>query len=136
MSLSEPNEVKISIKDNTQNKSSSQYEKKSSIEMAEYPNSNDQTDNDLNVIEDFKVPINLKKTFIFVICLFVLGVVMIMIGTILFCTTFALEESVPFWSIGGIVFIPGGYYAYQFYKAKKSRDLEERNDILEDIPEL
>jgi hypothetical protein len=136
MSKTEPNEVKISIQENNQNKSSTDYGKKSSIELAEFPNQGDQTENDLNLVQKFKVPANLKKTFIFVVCLFSLGVIMVMIGTILFCTTFALGDSIPFWTIGGIVFIPGGYYAYQFYKAKKSKDLNERNEILEDIPEL
>ncbi len=128
-----PSEIKITIQENIESRQSIENGKRT-IEMAEF-NNND-LDNDLNVVEDFSVPRNLKKTFIFVICLFVLGVVMIMIGTILFCTTFALDKSVPFWTIGGIVFIPGGYYAYQFYKAKKSRDLDERNEILEEIPEL
>jgi hypothetical protein len=130
MSHIEPNEVKVTIQENK-----SQYEKKQNIEMMDYPNG-DQTENDLNVVENFKVPSNLKKTFFFVVCLFLLGVVMILIGTILFVTTYALDKSVACWTIGGIVFIPGGYYAYQFYKARKTRDLDERNEILEDIPEL
>lgn len=104
--------------------------------MAEFPVINDQTDNDLRIVENFKLPASLKKTFRFVISLFVLGVIMILIGTILFVTTYELDKSIPFWVIAGIVFIPCGYYAYQFYKARKSKDFEERNEILEEIPEL
>ena len=41
-----------------------------------------------------------------------------------------------FWVLGAIVIIPGGYYSYQFYKAKKTTDEYKRQDILDNIPEL
>jgi hypothetical protein len=136
MSQLDGNEVKVNIQENSHNKSSRDYEKKQSIEMMDYPNHGDGTENDIHAVENFRLPSNLRNTFRAVILLFLLGVLMIGIGTILFCTTFELEKSIPFWTIGGIVFIPGGYYAYQFYKAKKCKDLDQRNEILEDIPEL
>ena len=41
-----------------------------------------------------------------------------------------------FWILGAIVIIPGGYYSYQFYRAKKTTDEYKRQDILDNIPEL
>mgnify|MGYP003558573348 CR=1 FL=1 len=43
--------------------------------------------------------------------------------------------SISMWTLGGICFIPGGYYSYQFYKAYKAQG-DDRQDILDNIPQL
>lgn len=92
-------------------------------------------DKDLNVVEKFKIPNNLKKTFCVTIILFVLGAILIGIGFIEEIREDVPGISISMWVLGSIVFIPGGYYAYQFYKAYKANG-EDRNDILDQIPEI
>jgi hypothetical protein len=58
------------------------------------------------------------------------------IGAITQVYTGELGAGITFWVLGGIVMIPGGYYSYQFCKARRSKSLEERDEILEQIPEL
>ena len=86
--------------------------------------------------EKFKVPPELKKTFIVTIILAVLGVALIICGCIK-----AISDSTPgggimFWVLGGVVIIPGGFYSYQFYKAKRAKEDYQRQDILDNIPQL
>jgi hypothetical protein len=97
----------------------------------------DETDNDLRPMDEkFKVPSNLKKTFICSLTLFLIGSILIILGCIQQVAAADPGKGITFWVLGSIVMIPGGYYSYQFYKAKKARNEEERNDILENIPEL
>jgi hypothetical protein len=99
--------------------------------------SQEHSNNDLNPpIEKFKVPSNLKKTFFCSLALFALGCTLIGIGFIRQIILSVPGLGITFWVLGGIVLIPGGYYSYQFYKAKKSQSEEEREEILENIPEL
>ena len=86
--------------------------------------------------EKFKVPPELKKTFIVTIILAVLGVALIICGCIK-----AISDSTPgggmmFWVLGGVVIIPGGFYSYQFYKARRAKEDYQRQDILDNIPQL
>ena len=94
------------------------------------------TDNDLIVVEKFEVPSNLKKTFIFSMVLFVVGLTLFILGFISQVATADPGKGITFWVLGGIVMIPGGYYSYQFYKARRTLNLEERDEILDQIPEL
>ena len=45
-------------------------------------------------------------------------------------------KGLTFWILGLVVMIPGGYYAYQFWKARRCEDEDKRDDILNAIPEL
>jgi hypothetical protein len=90
----------------------------------------------INNVERFEIPINLKKTFIFTLILFILGLILIGIGFIEDIQAADPFEGITFWIVGGIVLIPGGYYTYQFCKARRSMDSQERENILNDIPEL
>mmetsp|Transcript_9428 Transcript_9428/g.9758 ORF Transcript_9428/g.9758 Transcript_9428/m.9758 type:complete len:158 (+) Transcript_9428:2-475(+) len=94
-------------------------------------------DHDLNVQEheEFIIPQNLKKTFYMTMFLFCLGAILIGLGFIEEIKEHAFGVSVSMWTLGGIAFIPGGYYAYKFYQAYKSQG-EEREDILAQIPEI
>ncbi len=99
--------------------------------------SDDCIDRDLREVnEKFEVPLHLKKTFICSLILFIIGGTLIGIGFIEDVATADPGKGITFWCLGGILLIPGGYYSYQFYKAKKTQDLQERDDILNEIPEL
>jgi hypothetical protein len=97
---------------------------------------NEESDNDLQVVEKFEVPSSLKKTFIFTMILAVMGLTLFILGFIQDVAAADPGKGITFWVLGGIVMIPGGYYSYQFYKAKKARNMDERDEILEKIPEL
>ena len=94
--------------------------------------------NDNNIIfpTKFKIPLRLKKTFIVSLILAGLGVVLIILGFINAIADATPGGEIIFWVLGAIVIIPGGYYSYQFYKAKKTTDEYKRQDILDNIPEL
>ena len=97
-----------------------------------------QTDevNDIrDISEKFKIPENLKKTFIVTCCLFALGGLLIGLGFINKIRDDVPGISISMWTLGAIVFIPGSYYAYQFYKAYKASG-DDREDILAQIPEI
>lgn len=86
--------------------------------------------------EKFEVPSHLKKTFICSMVLFFLGLSLFILGFIQQVAAADPGKGITFWTLGGIVMIPGGYYSYQFYRAKKSRNMDDRDNILNDIPEL
>ncbi len=93
-------------------------------------------DADLQVVEKFEVPVSLKKTFTCSVALLVIGITLFVLGFVEDVAAADPAKGITFWVLGGIVLIPGGYYSYQFYKAKKARSLDERDQILDDIPEL
>ena len=86
--------------------------------------------------EKFKVPPELKKTFIVTMILAVLGVALIICGCIKAISDATPGGGVMFWVLGSVVIIPGGFYSYQFYKAKKAKEGHRRQDILDNIPQL
>lgn len=64
------------------------------------------------------------------------GVILIILGCIRDVAEADPGKGITFWVLGSIVLIPGGYYSYQFYRAKKAKYSDERDEILEAIPEL
>ncbi|MCQ2816554.1 MAG: transmembrane domain-containing protein [archaeon] len=88
------------------------------------------------VHQKLKVPPRLFKTFIVTTILALLGIVLIILGCIEEIAEKTPGRGIMFWVLGGIVIIPGGYYSYQFYKAKTAKNEFQRDDIFEDIPEL
>lgn len=92
--------------------------------------------NNKSSLGKFEIPISLKKTFVCTITLFLLGITLIIIGSIQQVRESSLGVGITLWCLGGIVIVPGGYYAYQFYKAKKAQSEEDRDDILNEIPQL
>jgi hypothetical protein len=93
-------------------------------------------DHDLRTVEKFKVPSNLKKTFIFTMVLAAVGLILIILGCINQVAQADPGRGITFWVLGSIVMIPGGYYSYQFWRAKRAETEEDREEILEQIPEL
>lgn len=84
----------------------------------------------------FKVPKELKKTFIVVLILAILGVTLIICGFIKAVSDATPGGGIMFWVLGSVVMIPGGFYSYQFYKARKAKEEYKRQDILDNIPQL
>ena len=101
--------------------------------------------NDINVIitnnnfkneNKFMIPPTLKKTFFVSITLLLVGIVLIILGFIQSIATATPGGGIMFWVLGGIVLIPGGFYSFLFYKAKRTTDEYERDEIFGQIPEL
>ena len=100
--------------------------------------------NDINVITNnnfknenkFMIPPTLKKTFFVSITLLLVGIVLIILGFIQSIATATPGGGIMFWVLGGIVLIPGGFYSFLFYKAKRTTDEYERDEIFGQIPEL
>ena len=84
----------------------------------------------------FKIPKELKKTFIIVLILAILGITLIICGFIKAISDATPGGGIMFWVLGIVVMIPGGFYSYQFYKAKKAKEEYRRQDILDNIPQL
>ena len=84
----------------------------------------------------FQVPESLKKTFIATMVLAGLGVVLFICGFIEEVAMSDPGRGLTFWILGLVVMIPGGYYSYQFWKARRCQDEDQRNDIFNQIPEL
>jgi len=96
---------------------------------------NENFENSENIAK-FKVPLSLKKTFLCSMFLFAVGITLIILGSIQQIAAADPGKGITFWVLGSIVLIPGGYYTYQFYKARKARTYDERQEILDEIPEL
>ena len=92
--------------------------------------------NNINNREKFKIPKELKKTFIIVLILAILGITLIICGFIKAISDATPGGGIMFWVLGTVVIIPGGFYSYQFYKAKKAKLEYRRQDILDNIPQL
>ena len=99
-------------------------------------NINEMIDPNQIQIEKFKIPSNLKKTFIVTTILAGLGLILIILGFINEIASSTPGGGIMFWVLGGVVMIPGGYYSYQFFKAYRAKNEYVRNDILENIPVL
>ena len=97
---------------------------------------NIETDIKPNKKNKFKIPKKLKKTFIVVLILAILGITLIICGFIKAISDATPGGGIMFWVLGSVVMIPGGFYSYQFYKAKKAKEEYIRQDILDNIPQL
>jgi hypothetical protein len=93
-----------------------------------------------NVSEDSiaqnKIPRRLKKTFYYSLILLVTAIILLIIGIEESFRNGSFQDGISFYVLSIIVFIPGGYYVYQFFKAKMAKDVENKRGIFEHIPEL
>ena len=97
---------------------------------------NNTTHNNFKNENKFIIPPTLKKTFFVSITLLLVGIVLIILGFIQSISTATPGGGIMFWVLGGIVLIPGGFYSFLFYKAKRTTDEYERDEIFSQIPEL
>ena len=70
--------------------------------------------------ENFLLLLKIRQSLICSMCFFVLGIGMIAIGFIKEVKSKDPGNGVTCWIIGLLIFIPGAYYFYQFYKNKKN----------------
>lgn len=83
-----------------------------------------------------KIPDKLKKTFYCTFSLFIVGIILFLVGTEEAIRNYSFKNGIAFWIIAFIILIPGAYYTYQFYKAQREKDIEIREEILDEIPVL
>jgi hypothetical protein len=83
-----------------------------------------------------RIPRRLKKTFYCSLSLFLLGIILLILGIEEAIRRNKFDAGMTYIIIGVIVSIPGCYYTYQFYKAHRVDDIEDRKEIYGDIPEL
>jgi hypothetical protein len=86
--------------------------------------------------ENNEIPKKLKKTFYCSLTLFILGVLLVIVGLIHTITSNNFSKGIPFWSIGGIVLIPGTYYTLAFHKIRKEKNEDVKKEMLDEIPEI
>ena len=137
------------IKNNIGHKIDEEHQESHKLPSVDKTNENIQVENENNfpyqkkitkaqklVQDKLKVPPRLFKTFIITLILAVVGVVLIILGCIESVAEKTPGKGIMFWVLGSVVIIPGGFYSYQFYKAKKAKDEYQREDIFDNIPEL
>lgn len=76
------------------------------------------------------------KTLLVVLVFFALGSALIVVGTVSEMTDLEPSRGIAFWILGGLLFIPGSYYTFQFYKAYRATNAYERRQIIEGLPDL
>ena len=85
---------------------------------------------------DFTIPPELKKTYRMTIILTITGIILILCGIIKAVIMKRISGGIIFWILSILVLIPGGFYSYQFYRAKTTNKEYERQEIFDSIPRL
>lgn len=86
--------------------------------------------------EEFVIPQDLKKTYRITILLSITGIILILCGIIKAVISNKFGGGLMFWILAILVLIPGGFYSYQFFRAKISKSQYERQEILDSLPRL
>ena len=89
-----------------------------------------------NINKEFIIPPELKKTYKITIFLTIIGIILVLSGIAKAVIIKRISGGIMFWILAFLVLIPGGFYSYQFYKAKTSKREYERQEILDSIPKL
>ena len=89
-----------------------------------------------NTNNEFVIPQDLKKTYKMTLLLTITGIILILCGIIKAVLNKKFGGGVMFWILAILVLIPGGFYSYQFFKAKISKNQYERQEIFDTIPRL
>ena len=110
----------------TKNKFQNEIENLKNVKIENNNNSND----------EFIIPPELKKTYRVTILLTITGIILILSGILKAVITKKLLGGLMFWILSILVLIPGGFYSYQFYRAKSSIRKYERQEIFDSIPKL
>ena len=69
-------------------------------------------------------------------CLLLLGLSLLVIGFVKEAKAKVPAEGVPFWVIGCLILVPGGYCAYELGRAYRAKTPIERKRILNEIPDF
>ena len=102
------------------------------LKVAKIDNSN----NNNHSNNEFIIPSDLHKTLIITIILTVVGIILIIAGLIKAIIVQRILGGIMFWILATLVLIPGGFYSYQFIRAKMTKTNYERQEILDSIPRL
>ena len=89
-----------------------------------------------NTNNEFVIPQDLKKTYKMTLLLTITGIILILCGIIKAVLNKKFGGGVMFWILAILVLIPGGFYSYQFFKAKISKNQYEKQEIFDTIPRL
>ena len=93
-------------------------------------------DNSNHSNNEFIIPSDLHKTLVITIILTVVGIILIIAGLIKAIIVQRILGGIMFWILATLVLIPGGFYSYQFIRAKMTKTNYERQEILDSIPRL
>eukprot|EP01017_Pseudomicrothorax_dubius_P034506 TRINITY_DN4742_c0_g1_i1.p1 TRINITY_DN4742_c0_g1~~TRINITY_DN4742_c0_g1_i1.p1 ORF type:complete len:224 (-),score=27.52 TRINITY_DN4742_c0_g1_i1:156-827(-) len=109
-----------------------EYSRKSGEKTRLAPSTDDFRDHvHLPIGGDAPIP---RNTLFLAIALLVIGLICLLVGLISLAAN-SLGMAISFLVIGIICSIPGSYYTYKFYMACKARNAEEREIVLNDIPQ-
>ena len=100
------------------------------LKIVKIENSNNISNN------EFTIPPELKKTYRMTIILTITGIILILCGIIKAVIMKRISGGIMFWILSILVLIPGGFYSYQFYRAKTTNKEYERQEIFDSIPRL
>jgi len=84
----------------------------------------------------FRIPLNLKKTCWLTSILLLIGIGLLVAGIVVSIVKNSFNEGVTYFIIAFIVIIPGGFYTFQFLKARFTKDIDKRDAILAEIPSI
>lgn len=87
-------------------------------------------------MNEFIIPQELKKTYKMTILLTITGIILIFCGIIKAVINNKFGGGIMFWILAILVLIPGGFYSYQFFKAKIAKNQYERQEIFDSLPKL
>mmetsp|Transcript_10722 Transcript_10722/g.11680 ORF Transcript_10722/g.11680 Transcript_10722/m.11680 type:complete len:116 (-) Transcript_10722:423-770(-) len=77
-----------------------------------------------------------RKTLYTSLLLTFFGILFIIAGFVEDISMHDPGKGISFWVIGALVSIPGFYYTAKFYQAWMARSPEERQHILDEVPDL
>ena len=97
---------------------------------------NNQNDNSQDDTEIFIVPNDLQKTLKLTLFLAILGISLIILGLVKIIIGWGPMNGNMILILGSIIFIPGGYYSFQFFRAKVAKFEYIRKEIFDSIPRL
>lgn len=97
-------------------------------------------ENNTNEIQNeqkfYMIPKTHKKTFYCILSLFIVGMILLIVGIEEYIRTKELKIFLCFIILGIIVLIPGGFYTYKFIRLCFTSDIDEREEMIDEIPKF
>lgn len=84
----------------------------------------------------YMIPNTHKKTFYCSLSLFIVGMILLIAGIEEYIRTKELKVSLCFIILGIIVLIPGGFFIYKFIRICFISDIDEREEMIDEIPKF
>ena len=86
--------------------------------------------------EYLMIPDTMIRSLTVILFSLILGIILILLGIVKLTTEWGIINGNILLFLGFVVTVPGGYYGYQFYKAKSASSDYERKEILDSIPRV